>query len=217
MLKRAATNALKIRVSGVRFPLCAFSRKATSRHRLDLGSVALQIRPPFVTPPPSCEAFHGRQAAPLVSHPIQPIVAHVASRPPSLFDASIVITPDRIANRRGGAPPRTGHHRLLRHESEARAGAPGTGALRHHSGAPAPRGQAWRIPARSRDADHALRSGKRGAPHVVGAPGRSPPGCLRTPAASLSRTGSRPRFPRYHDPSGHQTSDPREPERYRLA
>ena len=153
------------------------------------------------TASPRARRFRGRQAAPLDSRPVQPMVTNAASRRPSLFDASNVIAPGRIAGRRGGALPRTGRHGMRGHESDARAGASSCRAIPDHSGAPAPPGQARRIPARSRDADHALRSRQHGAPHVVGAPGRSPPGCLRTPAAGLSGTGVRPRDQRNLDPT----------------
>jgi hypothetical protein len=137
----------------------------------------------------------------LDSRPVQPMVTNAASRRPR-FNASDGIAPDWIAGRRSGAPPRPGRHGMRAHESDdARAGASSCRALPDHPGAPAPSGQAGRIPARSRDPDHALRSGQHGAPHVVGAPGRPPSGCLGTPVAGRSGIGVRPRHQRTLDPT----------------
>ena len=96
---------------------------------------------------PRAGRFRGRQAAPLDSRPVQPMVTNAASRRPSLFDASNVIAPGRIAGRRGGALPRSGRRGMRGHESDARAGASSCRAIPDHSGAPAPPGQARRIPA----------------------------------------------------------------------
>ena len=125
--------------------------------------------------------------------------------PPSPFDAPIAIRPGRIAGRRGGALPRSGRHGLRGHESDVRASASRCRAIPDDSSAPAPPGQARRIPARSRDADHALRSRQYGAPYVVGTPRCSRPGRLRTPAAGLPGNGVRSRDQRNLDPTDAKT------------
>ena len=83
---------------------------------------------------------------------------------------------------------------------------------------PAPRrleAEVGRVPARSDDADHPLRSRRQWAPRALRDAGRSPPGGHRASAAGLFGTGGRRRARRDRDPADAGVA-PAEPEGYRL-